>query len=725
MQDCTVPVSTCSLCQSNVLLSAYLQADWSSTIAGDLDTSKLFSCPHVNAVISWISHKAIPLPQLPDENSLNYQEEIAQLLSESLVNPPSLDLVPGSWILPDVYYPFRSGRLLFYLSEHDGVYTFCKTKSTSGRTYLYCFLCPRSRSCTHISTTPPLAPDNQEESDVPLHDSGAPNAAPVPEIEDTLLSKERYPFDLDNDEHLREIIRQRTYRPILEWFEENFQDGYFKAETRTCCNEPCIYFPTSGRQVELFSLHGYCLMRPVLASKCRICNVRYDFDGRQYGILNYDNRYLFTVELIMDLLEFKAISGTPTYSYWHARCNTMLKPWTTAETNDLKKKWMSMAGRVNGVMTAYLALVDYPSNHFNCCEDPDIVCVDGIVLSVESRRIQNQTPWVDPSPIRGRFRKKDDRLIVVLKAEQKELLKAFIRTGIYVEDLEVLGMDLVEPFGWFLVQNYCEDRENRNIAICPGLLKRFYHSLYKSIAPACSIAPSGTWDILESIIATQYIPFDCFTTLSALSPVLNDLISYITTIAADERKYGVAMMLIEHILNKAKDCFTRPVDSRENYQNPIRPVDDSERVHYASVTQEVLETGAYFPGRPYHSIVRDIHLGNESTVCNKEYKKKGRLGAGTLLFWCGVHRKCLGFYIMQSAESCKTVFSILATRFRKQPRVIIYDNGCNLSEYILNRAPIPFKDTYILSDGFHWKNHTNCSDSFNSKLYPDLNSKMN
>jgi hypothetical protein len=106
------------------------------------------------------------------------------------------------------------------------------------------------------------------------------------------------------------------------------------------------------------------------------------------------------------------------------------------------------------------------------------------------------------------------------------------------------------------------------------------------------------------------------------------------------------------------------------------------------------------------------------------YKKKGRLVAGTLLFWCGIHRKCLWFYVMQSAESCKTVFPILATRFSKQPKVIIYDNGCNLSEYILNRAPGPFKDTYILSDGFHWKNHTNCSAAYNSKLYPPLNSKI-
>ena len=720
-------MSTCSLCASNVLLGAYLQANWRHTTVGEIDYSQFYSCKHVNAVISWISHKVIPRPQLPDEDSARYKEEVAMLLTGLLVHPRSQEISPGSWILSDIHYSFKSGRLLFYLSEHDGIYTFCLTRSTSGRRYLYCFLCPRSRTCTHISMTPTLDDLEVEESgnSTRLIDSNISQV--VNEIEDSLISQKRYPFDLDADENLREVIRKRMHMPILKWFDEFIPDGYFKAEQRTCCGSPCEYFPTSNKQLELFSLHGYSTIRPTLACKCSVCHSRYDFDGRSVGILNYGNRYLFTVELILDLLEFKAISGTPTYSYWLARCNTLLKPFTTAESVDFKKKWMNMAGRVNGIMTAFLALVDYPPDHFQCCQDPEVVCIDGIVLSVESRRLRNITPWVDPVPIRGRFNKKEDRYFIQLKQEQKDLLKVFIRTGLYLEDLEALCVVLPDPFGRFLSQNHYLDRDQRSIilirgvVVCPGSLKRFYHSLYKWISPACSIAPSGTWEILEEIIASHHIPFDCFQVLSQLSPVLYDLVSYCTTISFDNERLSIAMSLLEHLLEKAKACFTASAYGRESYQNPLRPVSEEERIHYTSVTQEVLETGAYFPGRPYHSIIRDIYLGNESTVCNKEYKKKGRLGPGTLLFWCGKHRKCIGFYIMQSAESCKTVYQLLATRFPKQPRVVIYDNGCNLSEYILNRGPIPFKDTYILSDGFHWKNHTNCGLSFNSKLYPDLN----
>lgn len=705
------------------MLGAYIQGNWSQTTSGCFEASRLYACRHVNAVISWVNDRVIPDSRRPEDFCPTYAEDIASLLSEYLVNPPE-PCTPGDWILTDVIHPFKGGHLVFYLSEYEGVYVFCRTQSISGRNYLYCFLCPRSRGCSHTTLTTGCT--NEDELPHLEQNSGrTEHDTPIPtELLDELISKQRYPFDLDGDPELREIIHNRTFNTLSDWYQTTVPGGVLKAEKSRCCDVDCDYIKakTQSNYTEMFSLHGYALLEPIQSSVCRICHTRYDFDGRSLGLLNYGNRFLFTVELILDLLEFKAISGTPTYSYWQARSNTMLKAWTREETAAMKKSWMNMSGRVNGIMTAYLSLVDYPSNHFQCCKDPEVVCIDGIVLSVESRRINTTTPWVDSHALRTRFTKKEDRSIVVLSAQQKQILKDFIRIGTQLEDLELLASEIGSPVGDFILCNIISDRRNPQVLQCPPLLKRFYQSLYKWISPACSIAPSSTWDMLKKIVILEQIPFNYIARATELSPVLRDILSYITTTVGHHRKYNSGIQLLAQILLKAKGCYSPVVEPRGGYKNPIRPVNENERVLFTSPSQEVIATGAYFPGRPYHSVVQDIYLNNEAAACNKLYKKQGRLGAGTLLFWCGVHRKCLGFYIMKSAESCKTVFQILATRFPKQPRVIIYDNGCNLSEYILNRAPGPFKDSYILSDGFHWKNHTNCGVSFNSKLYPALDS---
>jgi hypothetical protein len=117
---------------------------------------------------------------------------------------------------------------------------------------------------------------------------------------------------LDTDEDLRNTIRERTFAPLMAWYEANVPGGVLVAEPRTCCGTDCEIVPTTNYQCELFSLHGYATLRSIQARMCRVCHARYDFDGRSLGILNYANIYLFTVELILDLLEFKSLSGTPT-----------------------------------------------------------------------------------------------------------------------------------------------------------------------------------------------------------------------------------------------------------------------------------------------------------------------------------------------------------------------------------------------------------------------------
>ena len=104
---------------------------------------------------------------------------------------------------------------------------------------------------------------------------------------------------------------------------------------------------------------------------------------------------------------------------------------------------------------------------------------------------------------------------------------------------------------------------------------------------------------------------------------------------------------------------------------------------FESNWEELIKTGCYFPNIPVRKKVTDgafkvseIDNGN----CVKSYKQNGKLGAGVILFWCVKHRECIGFSVLKKAESCAIVYEMLSSRFKTLPKVMIYDNACNLFE---------------------------------------------
>jgi hypothetical protein len=103
-----------------------------------------------------------------------------------------------------------------------------------------------------------------------------------------------------------------------------------------------------------------------------------------------------------------------------------------SQTEKLRQSWMNLSGKLNSIMTSFLELVDYPDNYFQCCKNPKIVCVDGIVLSIESKRILrcNLTePWRDLQPLNQRFTTRPDRNLIKLDFEDKETIRTFIYQG--------------------------------------------------------------------------------------------------------------------------------------------------------------------------------------------------------------------------------------------------------------------------------------------------------
>ena len=115
-----------------------------------------------------------------------------------------------------------------------------------------------------------------------------------------------------------------------------------------------------------------------------------------------------------------------------------------------------------------------------------------------------------------------------------------------------------------------------------------------------------------------------------------------------------------------------------------------------------------------------------SPVCLEPFTS---LVPGIFTIYCQ-HGVCYGYEVMAQCESPKIPFQIFFTRFPQPPRVIVYDNGCKLHVYCLNREPGYFQNTLFLVDRFHWKGHTGCSSGYNLDLYGEqllktLNSQIN
>ena len=61
---------------------------------------------------------------------------------------------------------------------------------------------------------------------------------------------------------------------------------------------------------------------------------------------------------------------------------------------------------------------------------------------------------------------------------------------------------------------------------------------------------------------------------------------------------------------------------------------------------------------------------------------------------------------MSEAESPRTLFELLYLFFEHKPRQVVYDNGCNFLDYVLNRDPEYARGMRVYIDAMHFKGHT-------------------
>ena len=99
----------------------------------------------------------------------------------------------------------------------------------------------------------------------------------------------------------------------------------------------------------------------------------------------------------------------------------------------------------------------------------------------------------------------------------------------------------------------------------------------------------------------------------------------------------------------------------------------------------------------------------EKFDCNKLYVASKRFTPGILTVQCCCDKpQLLGYIVMVRCESTALALTSILTNFQVPPRVVYYDNGCNLVRSVLTRAPWLMHTTKFVVDRFHFKSHTCC-----------------
>ena len=131
------------------------------------------------------------------------------------------------------------------------------------------------------------------------------------------------------------------------------------------------------------------------------------------------------------------------------------------------------------------------------------------------------------------------------------------------------------------------------------------------------------------------------------------------------------------------------------------------------------EKFVFMPNNPVcRKLARYGDMRDDTTyLCNKYNKKCRGMTPGIFAMFCP-HGVCLGFRIMSRHEGPRTAFEMIYERFKVAPGVIIYDNACNFHRYCMKRQGAYFANTMFLIDRMHSSGHVGCPESFNMRVYP-------
>ena len=202
------------------------------------------------------------------------------------------------------------------------------------------------------------------------------------------------------------------------------QDDMVEEHIGSCCDNPeeMILFVKNRSAADsnkewiisrmpLVILLSSVLPAVPLSRCCLACELVTEFDGQHYNILNYNNEFYIGAELMYELLECKVRHGVSTDAWWNVKVPALSMEFAisfhryqhtvlddlTFVAKSMKSRLSNLSGRMHQFFMEFTTLIVWPPTIFQCCDNPDIVGLDGTVISTESSRIRDhglEQPWI-------------------------------------------------------------------------------------------------------------------------------------------------------------------------------------------------------------------------------------------------------------------------------------------------------------------------------------------
>ena len=121
-----------------------------------------------------------------------------------------------------------------------------------------------------------------------------------------------------------------------------FRNGIISPEESQCCGTPAGVL--SECEALIFNPSEIITGFQLQILKCSLCSKTIYYDGYLDGLINVDNNFLFSVELLYSLLDLKQRAGLPTNAWWNSKIEGYLKLWQYHSKIRMRRKLMGLSG---------------------------------------------------------------------------------------------------------------------------------------------------------------------------------------------------------------------------------------------------------------------------------------------------------------------------------------------------------------------------------------------